>query len=458
MSFQTWTFALFFAAVWPVYLLLRRTPFRVAWLLAASYLFYGWLHPLWPLLVLCATTVDYLAVLGMDKTRWKRTFLLASLANALVLLGFFKYGGFLVDSINGLLKWAGAGYVLAAPRVLLPTGLAFYVFQSLTYTIGFYRGEVQRETNFLRYAAFVAMFPTVSMGPIERARNILPQLRQTPDISAQDVADGLSLFVVGLFKKLVLADWLGLYVSGVYNTLGKAEAPALVLATLTFSWQLYFDFSGYSDMARGVARALGIRIMLNFNHPYLATGLREFWRRWHISLSTWFRDYFYIPLGGNRRGAWATYRNLFLTMVLCGLWHEARWTFVIWGAYHGLGFMLTRRLEETSFYRQRVPRVVKMLWVFAFVSFGWVFFLSKTWADAWLVISRIARLVGTDPAFPLVFVAMIAAAWLYQMVLESRFRELLDPAPVRIAMVVLMILAVAVFAQSGTRPFLYSVF
>ncbi len=458
MSFQTWTFALFLAAVYPVYLLLRKTPFRALWLLVASYLFYGWLHPLWPLLLLCATTVDYLAVLGMDKTRWKRTFLLLSLANALALLGFFKYGGFIVETVNGLLKWVGAGYDLTAPKVLLPTGLAFYVFQSLTYTIGFYRGEVERETSFVRYAAFVAMFPTVSMGPIERAENILPQLRQTPKISAQDLADGLSLFVVGLFKKLVLADWLGLYVDNVYNTLWKAEAPALILATFAFSWRLYFDFSGYSDMARGVARALGIRIMLNFNHPYLAVGLRDFWHRWHIGLSTWFRDYFYIPLGGNRRGAWATYRNLFLTMVLCGLWHEARWTFVIWGAYHGLGFVLTRRLEETSFYRQRVPRAVKVLWVFSFVSFGWIFFKAKTLADAWTIIARIARGVWADPKFPLVFVAMIAAAWLYQAISESRFRAVFNPAPVRIAIVVLMILAVAIFAQSGAQPFLYSVY
>jgi len=455
MSFQTWTFALFLAAVYPVYLLLRKTPFRALWLLAASYVFYGWLHPLWPLLLLCATTVDYLAVLGMDKTRLKRTFLLLSLANAMALLGFFKYGDFIVETVNGLLKWAGAGYILAAPKVLLPTGLAFYVFQSLTYTIGFYRGEVERETNFVRYAAFVAMFPTVSMGPIERAKNILPQLRQTPKISAQDLADGLSLFVVGLFKKLVLADWLGLYVENVYNTPGRFEAPALLLATLTFSWQLYFDFSGYSDMARGVARALGIRIMLNFNHPYLAIGLRDFWHRWHIGLSTWFRDYFYIPLGGSRRGAWATYRNMFLTMVVSGLWHEARWTFVIWGAYHGLGFVLTRRLEETSFYRERVPRLVKVLWVFSFVSFGWIFFKAKTWADAWTIIARIARWVWADPKFPLVFVAMIAAAWLYQAISESQFRAILSSAPVRIAIVVLMILAVAIFAQSGVQPFIY---
>ncbi len=484
MPFQTWTFALFFAAVYPVYLLLKGTRFRVLCLLAASYVFYGWAHPLWPVLLLYATAVDYLAVLGMAQTRFKRSWLLVSLLNNLGLLGLFKYSGFLVETVNGFLRWTGAGYVLRPPHlsafvvqtvngllrsmgadhvlppppVELPIGLAFYVFQSLTYTIGFYRGEVERERSFLRYAAFVGMFPTVSMGPIERARNILPQLREPAKITAPDVADGLSLFVVGLFKKVVLADWLGLYVNNVYNTPGRFEAPALILATLAFSWQLYFDFSGYSDMARGMARTLGIRIMLNFNHPYLATGLGDFWRRWHIGLSTWFRDYVYIPLGGNRRGAWATYRNMFLTMVVSGLWHEARWTFVIWGAYHGLGRVLTRRLEETSFYRDRVPRAVKMLWVFSFVSVGWIFFLSKTWADAWLVLTRIARFAWADPAFPWVFVVMIAAAWLFQMVYESRFRAILSPAPVRIGIVVLLILGIAIFAQSGVHEFIYSQF
>ncbi len=458
MSFPTWTFALFFAAFYPLYLILAKTRARIAWLLVGSYVFYGWLHPLWPLLLVLATTVDYLAVLGMDKTRWRRSFLLLSVANALVLLGVFKYSGFLVETANTLLnlklRLTGTSWALSVPSIALPTGLAFYVLQSLSYSIGFYRGEVPRERSFLRYAAFVAMFPTVLMGPIERARNILPQLRETPKISPQDVADGLSLFVVGLFKKLVLADWLALYVNQVYDMPEKSQAPALILAALVFSWQLYFDFSGYSDMARGVARMLGIRVILNFNHPYLATGLRDFWHRWHIGLSTWFRDYVYIPLGGSRRGQWATYRNMFLTMVVSGLWHEARWTFVIWGAYHGLGFVLTRRLEETEFYR-RVPRAVKTAWVFLFVSFGWVFFKSQTWADAWTVLTRIARFAWADPALPWVFVAMIGVAWLGQAIHESRLRSIFRPAAVRIAVIVMLILAVAVLAPSGSQPFVY---
>ncbi len=205
----------------------------------------------------------------------------------------------------------------------MPVGISFFVFQSMTYTIDYYRGQVEREPNFLRYAAFVAMFPQLLSGPIERARNILPQLCQAPAISRQDVADGCSLFIVGLFKKVALADYLALYVDRIYGSPGQFEAPALVLASFAYAWQICFDFSGYTDMARGAARMLGIRLMLNFDNPYLADGLGDFWRRWHISLSTWFRDYVYIPLGGSRRGELATYRNMCLTMVISGLWHGA---------------------------------------------------------------------------------------------------------------------------------------
>jgi len=269
------------------------------------------------------------------------------------------------------------------------------------------------------------------------------------------VADGLSLFVVGLFKKVVLADWLALYVDKVYGAPSQYEAPALLLATLAFSWQIYFDFSGYTDMARGVARAIGIRLMLNFNHPYLATGLGDFWRRWHISLSTWFRDYVYVPLGGNRHGVLATYRNMFLTMVISGLWHGATWGFVLWGAVHGLGRVLTRRMEESAFYRDRVPRAVKTLWVFSFVTLAWVFFRAEGIGQAWAILSRIAQFGWADPAFPWILLVWIIAVWAYQALCESPLRAVLRPAPVRIGLMVLLILAVAIFAQSGTHEFIY---
>ena len=206
---------------------------------------------------------------------------------------------------------------------VLPVGISFFTFQSMSYSIDFYLGKVARERNFLRFATFVCFFPQLMAGPIERAKHLLPQFRQPPPLRLADLSDGLSLFLVGLFKKLALANYLSLYVDRVYDNPGEQAAAALVLATFAFAWQIFFDFSGYTDMARGVARMMGFQLILNFNNPYLATGLGDFWSRWHISLSTWFRDYVYIPLGGNRHGAIATYRNLFITFLVSGIWHGA---------------------------------------------------------------------------------------------------------------------------------------
>ena len=210
-----------------------------------------------------------------------------------------------------------------------------------------------------------------------------------PAVSRHYIAYGIYLFVVGLFKKVALADYLKLYVDRIYDSPEQFQSPALILATFLFAWQIYFDFSGYTDMARGIARTMGFRLMLNFNNPYLATGLADFWSRWHISLSSWFKDYLYIPLGGNRKGRFNTYRNMFLTMVISGLWHGAAWTFVIWGVVHALGRFLTRELEQTEFYIQKVPKLAKQLFVFCFVGFAWIFFRADSINDAWLILKRI---------------------------------------------------------------------
>ncbi len=455
MLFHTWTFALFFLVFYPVYLVLKGTRFKLPWLLTASYVFYGWWNPLYLVLIVWSTTVDYLAVIGMSRTRRKKPWLVLSIVNNLGLLGFFKYGQFVADNLNELLVWLNLPYEIPAPGVLLPVGISFYVFQSMSYTIDFYRGNVDREPSFIRYATFVSLFPQLVAGPIERAKNLLPQLHQTPRISRHDVADGLSLFVVGFFKKVALADYLALYVDPIYALPDRHEAPALILATFAFGWQIYFDFSGYTDMARGIGRMMGIRLMLNFNNPYLATGLGDFWRRWHISLSTWFRDYVYIPLGGSRAGRFSTYRNMALTMVISGLWHGAAWTFVIWGALHALGYSVTRALERTALYRERVPTLPKQVGTFLFVTFTWIFFRAETFADAWLIVTRIFGFALVDPRFPVLMAILILSIWLYQFVYESKARAILRPAPVRVGLVVLMVLYAAVFAASSDQPFIY---
>ena len=458
MHFHTWTFLLFFLLTYAVFLLLRRTPFRNLWLLLVSYAFYGWWSPLYLVLIAWSTLLDYIVLARMEKSRRKRSWLAVSLVNGLLLMGFFKYGLFVAENLNLLLARLGSPYAISPPGLLLPLGLSFYVFKSISYVVDCYRADVTRETNLIRHAAFVSFFPILLAGPIERASRLLPQFRRPTPITGEDVTDGLSLFVVGLFKKVALADGLALYVNQVYDAPANFQAPALILASFAFAWQIYFDFSGYTDMARGLARALGFRIMLNFNHPYLATGLGDFWRRWHVSLSTWFRDYVYIPLGGSRKGKLITYRNIFLTMVISGLWHGAAWTFVIWGALHGLGMIVTRSLERHTIYRDKWPRLAKQAGTFAFVSFAWIFFRAPTWDSACLIVTRIVTSGLGDPKFPLLFVTLIMVVWLYQFMLESSLRKHLCYGPVRIFMVVGMLIYLCLFSGSAGQAFIYNQF
>ena len=455
MYFHTWPFVLFFLIVYPTYLAVKETKLRLPLLLAASYFFYAWLNPLYLVLIAYSSALDYWVVTRMAKSQRRKSWLAVSIINNLGLLGFFKYGAFVTDNVNLLLSSLNIPYEVPSPGMLLPVGLSFYIFQSLSYTIDYYRGNVERETSLIRYATFVALFPRLLAGPIERARNLLPQLHKAPKVCGQDIADGLSLFVVGLFKKVALADYLALYVNKVYATPDQFQSPALILATFLFAWQIYFDFSGYTDMARGVARMMGFRLMLNFNNPYLAASLGDFWSRWHISLSTWFKDYLYIPLGGNRKGTFNTYRNMFLVMVVSGLWHGAAWTFVIWGALHALGRFFTRELERTTFYKEKVPRLVKQLLVFAFVTFAWIFFRAESIGNAWVVVSRIFSSGWADPRCPVLALALVFAVWLYQYAYESRFERVLELKPVRVGIVVAMIFYLAVFAPSSNQAFIY---
>ncbi len=388
----------------------------------------------------------------------RRIWLIVSLINNLALLVFFKYAGFFTENLNHVLhNWLHVSASLPEPytlmpfgfQYLLPVGISFYTFQSLSYSIDFYLGNIQRERSFVRFATFVSFFPQLVAGPIERSSELLPQFYSAPRIRRQDVTDGVSLFLVGLFKKLALANYLSYYVDRVYDDPGSYQSGALILATVAFAWQIFFDFSGYTDMARGVARIMGFKLMLNFNNPYLATGLGDFWSRWHISLSTWFRDYVYIPLGGSRGGKLLTYRNLFLTLLISAVWHGAAWTFVIWGALHAVGSVITRELERSEFYRERVPRFAKQLAVFAFVCFAWIFFRALSLDDALLIVKRIFTTAWSDPYCPLLMLGLMAAVWFYQFLYESHWRSWLQLKPVRLAMATGMILYLLLFSSEG---------
>ena len=377
MLFHTWAFFVFFLIVYPVYLLVRRNNRLMnLWLMLASYTFYGWWNPWYLLLLFGTSAIDYLMVVLMErKQSTRKLWLVISLVSNFGFLGYFKYSGFITENLNALFTHIGfyvrlpdpAAYpnamlgMLGVPddwlfqKVLLPIGISFHTFQSMSYTIDAYRGTIQTERSFIRFLTFVSFFPQLVAGPIERASNLLPQLQTTPSITRQDLSDGLSLFLVGFFKKVALADYLAKYVDVVYGNPGGFQSAALLLATVAFGWQIYFDFSGYTDMARGIAKLMGFHLMLNFNNPYTATGLGDFWNRWHISLSTWFKDYLYFPLGGSRHGKLRTYFNMFVTMVVSGIWHGAAWTFVIWARSMRWAVALRVKWSKRSFTKNGSP-------------------------------------------------------------------------------------------------------
>ncbi|MCA9104567.1 MAG: MBOAT family protein [Planctomycetales bacterium] len=455
MLFHTWTFLIFFVIVWCGYVLLRRGRWAIPWLLVASYLFYAGWRPVYLALIVYSTAIDYIAVEGMARTKWRRTWLAISLVNNLGLLAYFKYAHFLVDNFDLLLGQLGVAYPLPRPSFeTMIVGISFYTFQSMSYTIDFYRGRIPRETSPLRFATYVAFFPQLIAGPIERSEALLPQLAVRPRITSDHLASGAALFLTGWFKKVALADQLAPVVEQVYGNPSEFGGWNVLLATLAFAWQIYFDFSGYSDMARGVARWLGFELMVNFRHPYLATSLSDFWDRWHISLSRWFRDYLYIPLGGNRVGAWRWASNIMIVFVVSGLWHGPAWTFVLWGAWHGLGLVALRPLERRGYWR-RVPLVARTGLVFSWVLFGWALFRANSLTDL-AVLAAALRDWSVEPlVLPLSLAVMVGLVWLHQAIHESRFVGVLRHPLVAGTLAILMWLYLLLMPASRSEAFIY---
>ncbi len=464
MLFHTWPFLVFFVVVFAVGRLIRG-PKLLAWFLfLASYFFYGfgendraipnwWFIPL----LFYSTVIDYGAVELMARSRSARVrkfWLFASLANNLLVLGLFKYAGFFASNLNALAAAVGLSSRVATPDWMLPIGISFFTFQSMSYTIDYYRGVIEREPNFIRFAAFVSLFPQLVAGPIERAGALLPQLRQPRRADWSDVAAGASLFLTGLFKKVALADFLSHYVDQVYAYPQSQGSPALILGTIAFAWQIYFDFSGYTDMARGVAQAMGFRLMQNFRHPYLAVDPSDFWSRWHISLSEWFRDYVYIPLGGGRGPAWRVGIHVMLVFLISGFWHGADWKFIVWGAVHGITAIVFRMLRGREGW-EALPKWLRGALLFMIVCLAWVFFRAASMADAAIVLQRIFSGPWEDPRAPLLAYAMIGAVWIYQALLESRWKSRLQSAYVQTPLAVLMLLYLCLFAGADQNAFIY---
>ena len=454
MLFHTWTFLVFFAVVWVGYRLLRGTKAATPWLLIASYVFYGAWRPSYLLLLIYSTVVDYVAVAAMARGRRRRLWLAISLVNNLGLLGVVKYGSFVIGNLDAAAGALGMAMPLEPPGWELPVGISFYTFQSLSYTIDFYRGRCGAEPSFLRFATYVSFFPQLVAGPIERSESLLPQLASPRRITWDDLAAGGSLFLVGLFKKVALADPLMQALEPYYADPSRHGAPTMLLATLAFAWQIYFDFSGYTDMARGVARAFGFQLMVNFRRPYLATGLSDFWTRWHVSLSQWFRDYVYVPLGGNRVGVVRWVVNVMVTFLLSGLWHGAAWHFVLWGAWHGIGLVIMRPIERLKAW-QRVPVMFRWLFVQAFVLLGWSWFRVESDADIPLLIGSLVRWDSCEWVIPPWLMFLIAAVWVHEALSESRWGGKIRSAYVSMPLAIAMLIYLALIPTATVSRFIY---
>ena len=379
MIFHSLAFFAFFLLTVAAYWLLPRRPQNVL-LLVASYVFYGWVHMWWPILLFATTFVDYWAarLMTLAPAR-RRLWLWLSIISNLGLLGFYKYFDFFIENVAAAGAAVGWNIPPIALRVALPAGISFYTFQSMSYTIDVYRGHAPARTRFVDVAAFVSFFPHLVAGPIMRATNLLPQFERDRVFSPPAARDATLLIVWGLFKKLVIADNVGVIANKVFS-LQSPEFFVLWAGVLAFAMQIYADFSAYTDIARGVAKWYGFDLIRNFERPYMASGPADFWRRWNISLSTWFRDYVYIPLGGSRRGPWREAANILLTFLVSGLWHGASWNYVLWGAYHGSLLLIARvgrMVFQSSSARSRVPIWVRPLQVagmFVLTCLGWLIF------------------------------------------------------------------------------------
>ncbi|WP_339696526.1 MBOAT family O-acyltransferase [uncultured Marixanthomonas sp.] len=396
MLFNSIDFAIFFPLFFLLYwIVAKKLTLRNIFLLAASYLFYGWWDWRFLFLIIFSSMVDYTIgklIYKASKKSIKKTFLFISLGVNLGLLAYFKYTNFFIDSFVNSFRFFGGSLESFSLNIILPVGISFYTFQTLSYTIDIYREKIKPTNDALSFFTFVAFFPQLVAGPIERASHLLPQFHKTYSFNYKAVKSGLLLMALGLFKKMVIADRLAILVNEVYNNPTGHSGQDLIIATIFFAFQIYCDFSGYSDIAIGISRTIGFDLMKNFDTPYFAKSITDFWRRWHISLSTWFRDYVYIPLGGSRNGEYRTYLNLFLVFVISGLWHGAAITFIIWGAIHGIIIVMEKAFGYYKLKIKRdhfIPAFFFTISTFVIVCVAWIFFRANSFADSVYIIKNL---------------------------------------------------------------------
>ena len=484
MSFNSLQFLVFFSVIISLYFLFPMRKMRYVFLLAASYYFYMSWEPRYVILIFTSTVITYVTSLLMGKessTVKRKKYLILSLVLNLAILLFFKYFNFINNSIAVAVAEFNYQWGIPNFNVLLPIGISFYTFQALSYSIDVYRGDKKPEKDFWVYALYVSFFPQLVAGPIERSWHLIPQFHKHYTFNYERIVSGVMLMAWGFFKKIVIADKLAILVDTVYGDVYSYTGLSLIIATVLFAFQIYCDFSGYSDIAIGAARVMGFDIMNNFNRPYHAKTIGEFWKRWHISLSTWFRDYVYIPLGGNRVTRARHYINLMITFVVSGLWHGAAWTFAFWGALHGLYMLVsisTRDIRKkvtqlTGFSRLNSTRkIFQILSVFVLVDFAWIFFRANTFNDALYVVTHLFSGLGGQlkniltfkfniGMKPYSFIVLLATLVFMELVhiLQRKvdFESVIMSKPfyIRFALYYLFILSIIYLGEFGSKSFIY---
>ncbi len=474
MLFNSLSYLIFFPIVVGGYFFL---PFRWrwAWLLAASYLFYMTWEPIYVVLILGSTAIDYFAarrIASSVRIPERRALLAVSILTNLGILFTFKYFNFFNDTARAMLDFLKLTYSVPELDFLLPVGISFYTFQSMAYTIGVYQGKAEVERHAGKFALYVAFFPQLVAGPIERSQRLIPQFYEEHRFDLDRIHLGLQLILWGLFKKVVISDRLSIFVDDVYRDPTQFTGLALIQATYLFAFQIYCDFSGYSDIAIGSAQVMGYDLMENFRRPYFSKSIAEFWRRWHISLSTWFRDYVYFPLGGSRAGASRWYANLMVVFVVSGLWHGANWTFVVWGALHG-GYMIIGQWTRSvrAWLVSLMPmgstarKWIRVFITFHLVCFAWIYFRADSIQDAWYITRhlfvdwRLGDLVPPehrlDFLIALAGIAVMESVHLLQRKESARVTLSRQPVVLRWALHLSLIYAVALFGVHGAEQFIY---
>ena len=481
MAFNSLAFVLFFVIVALLYFII---PYKFRWFIlsVASYYFYMCSKPEYVVIILFTTCVSYYCAIKMNtqKNRKKKFILILAITINLGCLFLFKYLNFFDNSIIVLLKQFHLSYNVPELKWIVPLGISFYTLQTLSYLIDVYREEIAPERHFGYFALYVSFFPTILSGPIERGKHLLPQLHKRHDFNYDRVVEGMLLVFWGVFKKVVIADRIGNYVNLVYGNVHAYKGWTLIVATFFFGIQLYCDFSGYTDIAIGCAKILGYDLIKNFNLPYFSQSIQEFWRRWHISLSTWFKDYLYIPLGGNRVSKSREYFNLTMVFLICGIWHGANWTFVIWGGIHGLYQIVgkgTKKIRANIIKILHINsdgiflKIYKILITFCLVNFAWIFFRAKNLNDAiyivenmftgLTVIHRKNITLGVQDFKIMVFAIMVLIiVELIDFIKNSffLFRIRKKPLVIRWVIYYIFIMIIMLIGYFGSGTFIYSKF